>query len=118
MEYGDGDLDHQNSIRSQASLTGSSVSVKTKTARCSLAGTAEFIVSSTAKRKRIQYPEEWARSGREGCFMIVMVVCGSEPSTRELYTYMKEGQMYLDSHRASQAIPVTYFLKIAKEISG
>src|SRR5215217_126051 len=70
------------------------------------------------KTEAYSIPGRVGRSGREGCFMIVMVVCGSEPSTKELYTYTKAGQMYLDSHRAFQAIPVTYFLKIAKEISG
>src|ERR1041384_4983602 len=92
MEYGVGNLDHQNSIRSQENLTAFSVLVKTTTAHSSSAGTVEFTVSSTAKRRRIQSPEERARSGREGCFAIGTVVCGSELTTKGLYTYTREGQ--------------------------
>src|SRR5687767_520874 len=96
----------------------SSVSVKTMTAHCSSAGTAEFTVSSMAKRRRIQSPEEWARPGADGCFVTGMAVYGLELSTRELYMYTKEGQMYLDYHAASQARAPTHFLRIGKGIFG
>src|SRR5919205_477046 len=96
----------------------SSVSVKTMTARCSLAGTTEFTGSLTVRRSCIRYPEEWARSGAEGCFAIAKVVFGSERSTRGSYTSTMESRMYLDCLRGSQVKPVTYFLKIAKAVSG
>src|SRR5215213_4128659 len=118
MDCGAGNLDHQNSIRSPASLMAFSVSVKTRTARSSLAGTAAFTVSLTAKRRCIQSPEEWASSGAEGCFMTGMAICGLELSTRDSYMYTRERQMYLDCHRASQAKPLPYFLRIAKAVSG
>src|SRR6185295_5038863 len=118
MDCGNGNLAHQNSIRSQETLTVSSVSVKTLTARCSLAGTVEFTVSLMAKPSRIQSLEEWARSGAEGCFATGTVVCGSELSTKGLYTYTMEGQMCMDCRRVSQAKLVPYSLRIAKAISG
>src|ERR1044072_7133774 len=100
MDCGNGNLDHQNSIHSQESLTAFSVSVKTTTAHCSLAGTAEFTVSLRAKRNRIQSPEEWAKSALEGCFEIVTVVCGLELKARASYMYTTDSQMYLDCRRA------------------
>src|SRR6185369_1251556 len=118
MDCGDGNLDHQNFIRSQESLTASSVSAKTTTAHSSLVGTAEFTVSSMAKRSCIRSPEEWARSAADACFVIAMAVCGLELSTRGLCMYTREGQMYLDSHRASQAKRRGYFLRIEKEVFG
>src|SRR6185369_8332764 len=108
MDFGVGNLDHQNSIRSQASLTGSSVSVKTLTARCSLVGKAQFTVSLMAKPSRIQSPEERDRSGREGCFVTGREVSGSEPSMRDLYTFTREGQMYLDCRRVFPAKRAAY----------
>src|ERR1044072_6204577 len=118
MDCGNGNLDHQNSTRSQENRTASSVSAKTQTARCWLAGTAEFTVSLTAKRSCIRFPDEWARSELAGCFVTVTVVCGSELSMRGLYMYTNARQTYLGSHRASQVKPVTCFLKIAKAMSG
>src|SRR6185369_8199433 len=112
MDCGAGNLDHQNSIRSQESLTAFSVSVKTQTALCSLAGTAGFTVSLMAKRSCIRSPEERARSGAEGCFVTGMAVCGSELSMRGLYMYTRERQMYLECRKASQAKLQAYFLRI------
>src|SRR5688572_20879362 len=96
----------------------SSVSVRIATAHSSLAGTAVFTDSSTAKRRRIQFPEEWARSGPEEYIVIGMAACGLELSTRELFTYTRESQMYLDCRRVSQARELTYCLKIAKAVCG
>src|SRR6185369_402823 len=118
MDCGVGNLDHQNSIRSPESLTAFSVSVKTQTALCSLAGTAEFTVLLTAKQKRIRSPEERARSGAEGCFVTGTAVCGSELSMRGLYIFTRERQMYLDCRRASQAKLQACFLRIVKAMFG
>src|SRR6185369_7306412 len=90
----------------------------TQTARCSLAGTAEFTVSLMARRSCTPSLEEWARSEPEDCFVTATVACGSEPTTRDCYTYTKEEPMYLDRPRASQAKPASYFLRIAKAVSG
>src|SRR6185369_12484343 len=117
MDCGVGNLDHQSSIHSPESLTASSVSAKTLTARCSLAGKAQFTVSLMAKLNHIQSPEERARSVDAGCFVTARVVCGLELSTRGSSTYTTEKQMYLDCQRASQAKRPAYFLRIAKAIS-
>src|SRR5215212_5692403 len=118
MDCGDGSLDRQNSIRSLASLMAFSVSVKTATAHCSLAGMAGFTGSLMAKPSSIQSPEEWARSAAAGCFVTGVAACGLEPSTRGSYMYARENQMYLDCHRASQAKRLTYCLRIGKVTSG
>ena len=56
-----------------------------------------------AKPRHIQSPEKRARFVAEGCFAIGMAVSGLELTTRGLYMYTREGQMYLDCRRASQA---------------
>src|SRR5215213_3512021 len=116
MACGDGSLAHRNFIRSPASPMASSVLVKTRTARSSSAGTAEFTVSLTAKRRLIQFRAEWDRFAAEGCYVAATAVCGSELTTRESYIYGGERQTYLDCHWASQAKPLAYFLRIGKAV--
>jgi ligand-binding sensor domain-containing protein len=115
---GDGNLEHQNSIPSQASPTASSVLVKIQTARCSSGGIAAFTGSLTARLCRIQFREGPSKSEPEECFVTVTVVYGLARSIKGWSTYARAEPMYMDCQTAYQASLVTDFLRIAKGIFG
>src|SRR5262249_26723734 len=118
MDYGDGNLILQSSIRCQTSRTASRGWLKTTTARSWSPRTAESDDSLMGESSHIRSQVRRGSLLPGICSAIAMVVCGSELWAAALFMFTTARQMCLRNLTVFRAKGFQTFLRIVKATFG